>query len=199
MTVKPKKRGRPSKSGPNLSQKMIVDTAKTLMQQQGSVPSIRKLAAELGVDAMAIYYYFSNKEELLEGVAISLVEGIYQPAGLAPWQEELTELGWSYLTLLSDYPGLLETLLKMRSSGPAEVFMTRFEQVISDIGLVGDAKRHAVNLFADYLHGFAFSMQFTTIEREEKKAIYDGSMSLYLQALSPTATTGCNLTSNASV
>ncbi|MCW8346918.1 TetR/AcrR family transcriptional regulator [Vibrio sp. ZSDZ65] len=192
MTVKPKKRGRPSKSGSGLSQKMIVDAAKALMQQQGSVPSIRKLAAELGVDAMAIYYYFSNKEELLEAVAISLVEGIYQPAGLAPWQEELTELGWSYLTLLSDYPGLLETLLKMRSNGPAEVFTTRFEQVISDIGLVDETQRHAVNLFADYLHGFAFSMQFTTIEHEEKKAIYDGSISLYLHALSPVAMTGCN-------
>ncbi|MCL9776875.1 TetR/AcrR family transcriptional regulator [Vibrio methylphosphonaticus] len=184
MTVKPKKRGRPSKSGAGLSQKMIVETAKKLMQGQGSVPSIRKLAAELGMDAMAIYHYFRNKDELLEAVAISLVEGIYQPTGLASWQEELTELGWSYLTLLSDYPGLLETLLKMRSSGPAEVFITRFERVISDIGLTADSKKNAVNLLADYLHGYAFSMQFTTIVQEERKAIYTGSISLYLNAIS---------------
>ncbi|MFC5080198.1 helix-turn-helix domain-containing protein [Vibrio thalassae] len=56
-----------------------MENAKRLMQMDGKIPSIRRLATELNIDAMAIYYYFKNKDELLEAVAVSLVEGIYLP------------------------------------------------------------------------------------------------------------------------
>ena len=48
---------------------IIIETAKMLMISDGKVPSIRALSAKLNVDAMAIYYYFKNKEEVFEAVA----------------------------------------------------------------------------------------------------------------------------------
>ncbi|GAL26068.1 transcriptional regulator TetR family [Vibrio variabilis] len=74
MTVKPKKRGRPEKGKDGLSQERIVETAKAMMKADGKIPSIRALAKELNIDAMAIYHYFNNKDSVLEAVAISLVE-----------------------------------------------------------------------------------------------------------------------------
>lgn len=186
MTVKPKKRGRPEKGKDGLSQERIVDTAKAMMKADGKIPSIRALAKELNIDAMAIYHYFNNKDSVLEAVAISLVEGIYEPTGTTRWQEEVSELGWSYLKLLGEYPGLLETLFKMKSSGPADVFMSRFNEIVDAINLTKSERQNAVNLLADYLHGFAFSMQFSSASEEDKRAIYQGSISLYLKAVTPT-------------
>lgn len=82
MTVKLKKRGRPEKGKDGLSQERIVDTAKAMMKADGKIPSIRALAKELNIDAMAIYHYFNNKDSVLEAVAISLVEGIYEQLAL---------------------------------------------------------------------------------------------------------------------
>ncbi|GMQ49120.1 TetR/AcrR family transcriptional regulator [Vibrio sp. 10N] len=185
MTVNAKKRGRPEKGSDGLSQSRIVEMAKQMMQSNGKIPSIRGLATELNVDAMAIYHYFKNKDSLLEAVAVSLVEGIYQPNHQATWQHELTELGWSYLGLLREYSGLLETLFKMQSSGPAEVFIARFNDVVAPLTLSNDDKMNAVNLLADYLHGFAFSMQFAEVTQQEQRRIYEGSISLYLKAVTP--------------
>ncbi len=41
MSVKEKKRGRPKGSGSQLSTQAIMDMAKTLMQEEGKIPSIR--------------------------------------------------------------------------------------------------------------------------------------------------------------
>ncbi len=81
------------------------------------------LASSLNVDAMAIYHYFSNKNSLLEAITTSLIEDIYEPKVSDSWKLELNELCSSYLTLLNNYPGLLETLLTMSSTSPAAVFI----------------------------------------------------------------------------
>ncbi|MCP4323602.1 MAG: helix-turn-helix transcriptional regulator, partial [Alteromonadales bacterium] len=56
-----KKRGRPKNKDRQLNQDIIIYMAKTLMREQGVIPSIRGLARALDVDAMAIYHYFENK------------------------------------------------------------------------------------------------------------------------------------------
>ena len=55
MTVK-KKRGRPAGEKAQLGEERILSVAKSMMKKQGKIPSIRALASELDVDAMAIYY-----------------------------------------------------------------------------------------------------------------------------------------------
>ncbi|WP_117233004.1 TetR/AcrR family transcriptional regulator [Vibrio maerlii] len=161
MTVKTKKRGRPTADKPALSMEKILEQAKMLMQREGKIPSIRRLASSLEVDAMAIYYYFTNKAELLESITVSLVEDIYEPytqIQRSSWRLELQRLCESYLGLLQQYPGLLETLLSMESLGPAQIFTQRFEQVISPLALSQQDKDNAISLLADYLHGYALAL-----------------------------------------
>lgn len=72
--------GRPAHRGSKLTAENILSEAGKLLQEQGKVPSIRVLAAQLQVDPMAIYYYFRNKQALLEALATALVDDIYQPS-----------------------------------------------------------------------------------------------------------------------
>lgn len=161
MSVKAKKRGRPSADKPVLSPERILEQAKLMMKEDGKVPSIRKLASSLEVDAMAIYYYFDNKAMLLESITVSLIEDIYDPCGdiqLCNWRAELQCLCKSYLELLQQYPGLLETLLTLQSVGPAQAFIERFNRVVKVLNLRHSDNENAIALLADYLHGYALAL-----------------------------------------
>jgi AcrR family transcriptional regulator len=51
--------------------------------------SMRKLARELGVEAMTLYYYVTNKNDLLEGMADLVAEEIELPPDDVEWREAI--------------------------------------------------------------------------------------------------------------
>ncbi|WDE06154.1 TetR family transcriptional regulator [Thalassomonas viridans] len=183
MPVNEKKRGRPAGAMKVLNAEVIVESAKSLMRDSGDVPSIRKLAASLNVDAMAIYHYFKNKKVLLEAITVSLIAGIYSPSASGQWQGELEQLSLSYLQLLNDYSGLLETLLSMDSAGPATVFSEKFHKIIKSSGLSEADEKYALDLLVDYLHGFAFAMSCNRQKGELTTEMIYGPLKLYFAGI----------------
>ena len=165
------KRGRPSKGSSGLNAQSILTTAKTLLVQTGAPPSIRKLAQALDVDAMAIYHYYKNKAALLEAIAVSLIDEIYTPKQDQDWQAELLELSHSYLSLLAKYPGLLDTLLRMNSDNPAKVFAERFNAILLTLELTTEKEKSALDLLADYLHGYALAMSCNPALKLDKQQL----------------------------
>lgn len=163
MTIK--KRGRPQKESKALSKEVIIKTAKNLMISDGKIPSIRSLSAELNVDAMAIYYYFKSKGVLLEELTTSLISEIYQPQKGLEWEIELRKLSKSYIALLRKYDGLLQTLLSMKSTSPANVFISRFKIIMKKLNMSTSIENASLNLLADYLHGFSISMSCDTTSK----------------------------------
>jgi AcrR family transcriptional regulator len=153
-----KKRGRPQKESKALNKEVIIDNAKKLMISDGKIPSIRSLSAELNVDAMAIYYYFKNKSILLEELTTSLISEIYQPQKSLEWEVELRKLSKSYIALLIKYDGLLQTLLSMKSTSPANIFLFRFRIIVKKLHMNISVEDASLNLLTDYLHGFSISM-----------------------------------------
>lgn len=184
MVVNKKKRvGRPAGKKSNLSKEAIVSTAKRLLVEGGKVPSIRMVSNELNIDAMALYYYFSNKVELLEAVTVSLVEEIYEPAESKYWKNELTKLCISYLQLLKDHGGLMETMLSMSVEGPSEVFSERLNVALAPLNLDEKTLNDALALLGDYLHGFALAMHCSKEEELITIDMTKGPLSLYMRAL----------------
>jgi AcrR family transcriptional regulator len=154
-----KKRGRPSKENNQLSSDIILESAKKLLLAEKKIPSIRKVALELNIDPMSIYYYFPNKNNLLESITISLMQEIYEPNNSNNWKKELVLLSKSYLTLLSKYPGLLETMLKMESLGPSNEFTNHLENILLPLKLDKERFESVLCLLVDYLHGVALAIQ----------------------------------------
>ncbi|PML87631.1 transcriptional regulator [Vibrio breoganii] len=183
MSVNQKKRGRPKGSGNQLSSDAILRMAKSLMKAEGKIPSIRKLASNLNVDAMAIYYYFENKNKLLEAITSSLVNDIYEPVISDDWKSELYKLCTSYLSLHEDYPGLLETMLSMDVRGPAEVFYEKFEQVTKPLALDEATTMNGVSLLADYLHGYVLAMSCNSDREALDISMVKGPLQVYCMAL----------------
>jgi len=148
-----KSRGRPKKKDRQLNQELIIYMAKTLMREQGKVPSIRGLARSLDIDAMSIYHYFENKNRLLEAILTSLMDSIYFPQKKLLWQESLQLLVESYLNLLRNYKGLLETLITMTDHGPKAIFTARFNKIIAPLNLPEEKQKQTLSLLLSFLHG----------------------------------------------
>ncbi|WP_394147250.1 TetR/AcrR family transcriptional regulator [Shewanella atlantica] len=182
MSVKVKKRGRPTASAGQLSREVIINKAKELMRIEGKVPSIRKLANSLNIDAMAIYHYFDNKNALLEAITISLIEAIYQPEISHQWQAELKLLSLSYLGLLQQYPGLLETMLAMTTDGPAVVFIARFQTAVTPLNLTDATLKRSLDLWVDYLHGLALAVNCAQ-DAHEIEPLLEGPLNFYTRSL----------------
>ncbi|MER6893289.1 TetR family transcriptional regulator, partial [Amycolatopsis sp. NPDC000740] len=65
-----------------LTRERVVDAALAFVDEHGiAALSMRKLGAELGVEAMTLYHYVPNKEALLDALIDRLVSAL---AGIAP-------------------------------------------------------------------------------------------------------------------
>nr|WP_286181782.1 TetR/AcrR family transcriptional regulator [Desulfovibrio sp. Huiquan2017] len=141
------------------------------------------IADDLNVDPMAIYHYFPNKSALLEGVTVNLMESIYSPRPDGEWKEELVLLCQSYVSLLIRYSGLLETVLSMTNTGPADVFIARFNTITATLTLPKESKKDSLDLLADYLHGFTLSAHCAPMEASLSMDMLDGPLRFYIKAL----------------
>jgi AcrR family transcriptional regulator len=67
--------------------------------------TIRRLASDLGVTPMALYWHFKNKEQLIIGMADHLIGGFApKPADERPWQEQLRDLTEGLINTLRTHP-----------------------------------------------------------------------------------------------
>jgi|Tabmets5t2r1_1033131.scaffolds.fasta_scaffold11322_3 TetR/AcrR family tetracycline transcriptional repressor len=94
--------------GVGLSTATIVALAIRLADDEGlDALTMRRLATELSVTPMALYWHFTDKNALLEAMAEHAVEGIVvADATDAPWQDRLRAALTSTLTVLAAHPWL---------------------------------------------------------------------------------------------
>src|SRR4028118_111153 len=90
-----------------LTPQAVVEGALALADAEGlEAVTIRRLAKELGVTPMALYWHFRSKDELLEGVAARIFEEIdLSVDASAPWPEQLRALLGSMLGVLRGRKG----------------------------------------------------------------------------------------------
>ncbi|KAA1419636.1 TetR family transcriptional regulator [Nocardioides humilatus] len=68
----------------------VIDRAIVVLDEQGLDEwSMRRLAADLGVQPSALYHHFSGKDELMAAVADELLRRGRRPAEIVTWESEL--------------------------------------------------------------------------------------------------------------
>jgi TetR/AcrR family transcriptional regulator, tetracycline repressor protein len=73
--------------------------------------TIRRLAQELGVTPMALYWHFKNKDELFVGLvdhALAGVKATRDPSD--PWQHQLRSMVESLIAVMREHPSLTDLL-----------------------------------------------------------------------------------------
>jgi AcrR family transcriptional regulator len=81
--------GRPATKAP-LSRDRVLRTALALVDERGlEALSMRKLAAELGVEAMSLYNHVENKDDIVAGILDLVAAEIEFPAAERDWRAAL--------------------------------------------------------------------------------------------------------------
>lgn len=108
---------------PLLSRERIVEAALALVDTEGlQALSTRRLAAELGVSGPSLYNHFTNKDEILDAVADTVVAQVdLSMFGTCDWRVALRRWGRSYRAALAAHPNIVPYLAQGPGRRPASL------------------------------------------------------------------------------
>ena len=143
------------------------------LADQGGIESLsmRKLGQELGVGAMALYYHFANKEEVLDGAIDLVFSEIDLPATGAHWKTSMRQRAISVREVLSRHRwaiGLMESRAK-----PGLANLRHHDAVIGSLRAAGfdiAMAAHAYSLLDSYIYGFALTKMSLPFDTSEEVA-----------------------------
>ena len=96
---------------PPLTRDLIVRAATHLLDEAGAAEfSMRRLAAALGVDPMAVYRHLPGRAAILHEVLEAAVAELPLPASGSCWQERVRALCVAYRDLAHRHPGVFRLL-----------------------------------------------------------------------------------------
>lgn len=103
-----------------LSRESVLDAAFAVADRDGlEALSMRRVAAELGVEAMTLYHYLPSKAAMLDGI----VERLFSLSSASfdaniPWQQSLTRYAFELRSLLLAHPQVAPLALTRPAATP---------------------------------------------------------------------------------
>jgi AcrR family transcriptional regulator len=150
-----------------LSKRAVTDRALKLADADGlEALTIRKLAQDLGVTPMALYWHFRSKEDLLEGMAVQVWSEIeVHVDASAPWWAQLQGGLESLLGVLRAHPSAPQLVLEHEKRNEAALRAT--EAVLEILRGAGFDAEHAAEIARSTLWtGIMLVMSETSYHRE---------------------------------
>jgi AcrR family transcriptional regulator len=152
-----------------LSRELVLETAMRLADQGGLESlTMRKLGQELGVEAMALYYHFANKDEIVDGMVDLVFTEVELPSATPDWRTAMRRRAISLRDALLRHRWAIGLMESRRNPGPAN--LRHHDTVIGslragefDIAMAA----HAYSLLDSYIYGFALTkmnLPFQTAE-----------------------------------
>lgn len=129
-----------------LSRDAIIASAVSLADAEGlDAVTIRRLAQEHGVTPMAMYWHFSDKDSLLDGLADHLIEAVKLPEpDDAPWDAQLRDILVAFLAAIRPHPAMAG--LALRRILAAESGLRIAERVLGLLRQAGFASGRAAEV-----------------------------------------------------
>jgi AcrR family transcriptional regulator len=136
--------------------------------------SMRKLAQELGVEAMSLYHHVANKDDILDGLVDVVFGEIDLPTGEEGWKAAMRRRAISAREALQRHPwatGLMES-----RPTPGAANLRHHDAVLGVLrgaGFSVELAAHAYSLLDSYIYGFALqeaSLPFHTPEEAAQVA-----------------------------
>jgi AcrR family transcriptional regulator len=154
-TVAPRKRGRP----PRLSRPAIFKAALELIDAEGAQAlTMRRLGAEMGVEAMSLYRHVSSKDALLDGIGGQLMSELDVGEDDGDWAVTANRLMLGIRAIAKGHPAAfalvgLRALNTVEAMRPVEALLV----ALRNGGFPPDRAVAAFRLFSGYLRGYTLS------------------------------------------
>ncbi|APE33862.1 TetR family transcriptional regulator [Nocardia mangyaensis] len=116
--------------------------------------TMRKVAQELGVEAMSLYHHVPNKDAILDGVVDAVFAAIELPDGDGDWRAAIRARASSARAVLSRHSWALGLMDSRRNPGPATLrHHDAVLGVLRRAGFTLPLAAHAVALIDSYVSG----------------------------------------------
>jgi AcrR family transcriptional regulator len=142
-----------------LTRERVLDAAMKLADGGGiEALSMRKLGQALGVEAMALYYHFANKERVLDGIVDLVFGEIDLPAAGAEWKAAMRRRAISVRDARMRHRWAIGLMESRTNPGPAN--LRHHDAVIGCLRAAGfdmAAAATAYSLLDAYIYGFALT------------------------------------------
>jgi AcrR family transcriptional regulator len=155
---KARRRGRGGGQPSGLDRDRITEVTVRLLDAEGLAGfSMRRLAAELSVTAMSVYWYVDTKDDLLE-LALDAVMGeleLPDPEADEDWRDQLRTLAHGYRAVLIRHPWLSPLAGRFLNLGPNYLAFARcVQQVIRKTGLPVHRLMGAIAAVFQFVYGY---------------------------------------------
>jgi len=146
--------GQPS----GLDRDRITEATVRLLDAEGLAGfSMRRLAAELNVTAMSVYWYVDTKDDLLE-LALDAAFGelgLPDPEAEEDWRDQLRALARGYRALLVRHPWLSPLIGTYLNIGPNHLAFSRVvQQIMRGTGLPVHGLTGALSAVFQFVYGY---------------------------------------------
>lgn len=140
-----------------LTRQRVIDAAVELADAGGlQALTMRKLAQDLGVEPMSVYYHVANKAQILDEIVDVVFSEIELPSPDEPWKPAMRRRAVSAREALIRHqwaPGLMDSRI---NPGPAT--LGHHDAMIGKLRSAGfsiELTAHAVSVIDGYVYGFA--------------------------------------------
>jgi TetR/AcrR family tetracycline transcriptional repressor len=139
-----------------LDRDRIVEAALRIVDREGiDRLTFRRLADDLSVTPMSIYWHVADKAELLELVGHKVLAEIVLPPRQGEWREQLRDVHRAMFAVLLRHPNTTDVLIGRARFGPAGLAL--FERILA---ILLDAGCTPAAAFDAYQSTYLFSLGF---------------------------------------
>ena len=153
-----------------LTRARVLETAVARADDGGlEALSMRKLGQELGVEAMALYHHFANKDDLVDGMVDLVFTEIELPDSGPDWRRAMRKRAVSVRDALLRHRWAIGLMESRRAPGPAN--LRHHDAVIGSLRAGGfdiAMAAHAYSLLDSYIYGFALTKMNLPFQASEE-------------------------------
>lgn len=139
-----------------LNRQRALSTAVALADAEGIGSfTMRRLAQELGIEAMSLYHHVANKDDILDGMVDMVFSEIELPSDGTDWKTAMRQRARSARAALTLHPWAMNIMESRSSPGPAT--LRHHDAVIGSCRKAGfsvEMAAHAFSLIDSYIYGF---------------------------------------------
>src|SRR5918997_66620 len=142
-----------------LNRRRVLEEAVRFVDREGlEALTMRKLGAELGVEAMSLYNHIPNKSALLDGMVEILLGELEIPPRNQDWEERIREGYRAFRRLAHEHPNVFPLLVNRPPETMDGVWLVEeFLRTLGEAGFGKETALHAFRALSSYTFGHAMA------------------------------------------
>jgi AcrR family transcriptional regulator len=141
-----------------LTRERVIDAAVRVMDEEGlEAVSMRRVAREVGVEAMSLYHHVEDKDDLLDGICEHVMARFEFPEPVDDWAENCRRGARAWRRILHAHPGVMRLFAERRGPTRSPDSMRPMEyalRLLRSAGLSDRDTAQAFHAFGGYIQGF---------------------------------------------